>query len=91
MRKGAEMNMTAGAAPLGDTVALAGRHETAAKVHRDDGASYYGQPAVKPSSYGAMVWGYTYIAGLCGAAQVIASVADLGGRSRHARMIRNGR
>jgi len=55
------------------------------------GPSYYGQPAVKPSSYGALVWGYTYIAGLSGAAQVIASVADLGGRSAHARMIRNGR
>lgn len=83
--------MTAKAAQASQPSAVAARPGTAATVHRYDGASYYGQPALKPSSYGALVWGYTYIAGLCGAAQVIASVADLGGRSRHARMIRNGR
>ncbi|MFL6717238.1 MAG: NrfD/PsrC family molybdoenzyme membrane anchor subunit [Burkholderiaceae bacterium] len=63
----------------------------AAAVERYDGPSYYGQPAVKASNYGALVWSYTFIAGLSGAAQIIASVADLGGRSAHARMIRNGR
>lgn len=63
----------------------------AAAVRHYNGPTYYGQPAVKASSYGALVWGYTYIAGLAGAAQIIASVADLGGRNAHARMIRNGR
>jgi formate-dependent nitrite reductase membrane component NrfD len=67
------------------------RHPRATAVRRYDGPSYYGQPAVKASSYGALVWGYTYIAGLSGAAQIIASVADLGGRNAHARMVRNGR
>lgn len=71
--------------------APASPHGSAAAVRHYDGPTYYGQPAVKASSYGALVWGYTYIAGLAGAAQIIASVADLGGRNAHARMIRNGR
>jgi len=71
--------------------AAAVSHESAVAVRRYDGPSYYGQPTVKASSYGALVWGYTYIAGLSGAAQIIASIADLSGRSAHARMTRNGR
>lgn len=63
----------------------------AAPGQRYDGPVYYGQPAVKASSYGALVWGYTYIGGLAGAAQVVAAIADLGGRSAHARTVRNGR
>lgn len=71
--------------------APASPHGSAVALRHYDGPSYYGQPAVKPSSYGALVWGYTFIAGLSGAAQIIASVADLGGRSAYAGMIRNGR
>ena len=40
-----------------------------------DGESYYGQPAVKPSLWGARVALYTFLGGLAGAAQAIAMLA----------------
>lgn len=85
------MNMRAEVVQTGRPPTPAAPRESAAAARRDEGPSYYGQPAVKASSYGAPVWGYTFIAGLSGAAQIIASVADLSGRSAHARIVRNGR
>jgi protein NrfD len=56
-----------------------------------DGPTYYDQPQVKSSGYGALVWGYTYLAGLAGSAQVIATVADLLGRPHLRGLVRQGR
>ena len=39
-----------------------------------DGPTYYGHSPVKPSKYGALVWCYTYIAGLAGSAQILATI-----------------
>jgi hypothetical protein len=55
------------------------------------GPTYYDRPAVKPAGYGALVWGYTWVAGLAGSAQIIATLADLTGRSRYASLVRNAR
>lgn len=55
------------------------------------GPTYYDQPPVKASSYGALVWGYTWLAGLAGSAQVIATAADLLGRSSLRSVVRQGR
>jgi formate-dependent nitrite reductase membrane component NrfD len=56
-----------------------------------DGPTYYGQPAVKASSYGALVWGYTWLAGLAGSSQVLATIADLLGRADLRGVVRQGR
>lgn len=56
-----------------------------------EGPTYYGHPAVKPSKYGALVWAYTYLAGLAGSAQILATLADLLGRPRWRSVTRNGR
>lgn len=56
-----------------------------------DGPTYYDRPAVKPAGYGALVWGYTWVAGLGGSAQIIATLADMTGRSRYASLVRNAR
>ena len=56
-----------------------------------DGPTYYEQPPVKASSYGALVWGYTWLAGLAGSSQVIATVADLLGRPALQGLVRQGR
>ncbi|NEX61005.1 NrfD/PsrC family molybdoenzyme membrane anchor subunit [Noviherbaspirillum galbum] len=59
---------------------------------RHDGPDYYGLPAVKASNYGALVWLYTYLAGLAGSSQVIATLADLAGKGEGWRSaIRTGR
>ena len=55
------------------------------------GPTYYNHPAVKPAGYGALVWGYTWVAGLAGSAQIIATLADFTGRSRYASLVRNAR
>jgi len=39
--------------------------------------TYHGRPAVKPSLYGWTVAFYIFIGGLAGAAQIIATAADL--------------
>ena len=41
--------------------------------------TYYGLPSVKPSLWGGLVSGYMFIAGVGGAAQIIATAADLVG------------
>jgi protein NrfD len=56
-----------------------------------DGPTYYGQPAVTSSSYGALVWGYIYVAGLAGSSQVLATIADLLGRADLRGVVRQGR
>jgi protein NrfD len=53
--------------------------------------TYYGQPQLKPSHYGFRVALYMFIAGLSGAAQLIATAADLAGRDRYRNLVRRGR
>jgi protein NrfD len=53
--------------------------------------TYYGQPQLKPSHYGFRVALYMFIAGLSGAAQLIATAADLAGADRHRNLVRRGR
>lgn len=56
-----------------------------------EGPTYYDLPAVKSSGYGALVWSYTWLAGLAGSAQVIATLADLVGRPDLRGLVRQGR
>jgi len=53
--------------------------------------TYYGRPALKPSPYRWKVALYTFLGGLAGAAQLLATLADLIGRRRDRRMVRAGR
>lgn len=55
------------------------------------GPTYYGRPTVKRSKYGALVWGYTYVAGLAGSAQILSTLADRFGSARWRSVVRNGR
>ena len=55
------------------------------------GESYYGRPVVKPSVYGWKVALYTFLGGLAGAAQVIATIADLAAPRRNASFVKSGR
>jgi protein NrfD len=55
------------------------------------GPTYYAQSPIKPSKYGALVWSYTYVAGIAGGAQIIATVADFLHRPRLQSVVRNGR
>lgn len=69
---------------------LAPHADTAPPIHgrqpetplRYDGPTYYGRPTVKPSKYHALVWSYTFVAGLAGGAQLIAALADRARRRR---------
>lgn len=56
-----------------------------------DGSSYYGRPAIKPSIYGWKVALYTFLGGLAGAAQVIATIADLLGGEKNRAIVKGGR
>lgn len=53
--------------------------------------TYYGRPVLKRSPFDWKVSTYIFIAGLAGAAQIIATVADFLDAKRAARMIRRGR
>lgn len=55
------------------------------------GETYYGRPAVKPSPYRWKVALYTFLGGLAGAAQVIATLADLANARKYRAVIRSGR
>src|SRR5579883_252033 len=55
------------------------------------GETYYGLPALKPSPYGWLVGLYIFTGGLAGAAQIIATVADLLGPPAAAGLVRRGR
>jgi protein NrfD len=60
-------------------------------VDRYTGPTYHDLPAVKASSYGARVWTYTWLGGLAGSAQIIATLADLLGRPALQGVVRQGR
>lgn len=55
------------------------------------GPTYYQMSPVKASKYEGLVWSYTYIAGLAGCAQILATIADLTRSPVWAGMVRNGR
>jgi formate-dependent nitrite reductase membrane component NrfD len=55
------------------------------------GESYYGRPAVKASPYGWKVALYTFLGGLAGSAQVIATLADLVSPRKHRALVKAGR
>ena len=55
------------------------------------GESYYGRPVVKASPYGWKVALYTFLGGLAGAAQVIATIANLAAPRRNAVFVKGGR
>jgi protein NrfD len=59
--------------------------------HVYQGETYYHRPAIKSSHYGQLVAGYLFVGGLAGAAQLIASIADLSGRKRDRSTVRAGR
>jgi hypothetical protein len=56
-----------------------------------DWAMDYGLSPVKPSKYDTLVWGYTYIAGLAGSAQIISTLASLLRNPEWQAVVRNGR
>jgi formate-dependent nitrite reductase membrane component NrfD len=77
------------------SVLPAGQHGDARAGAERDGhdsaTTYYGRPVVKRSPYGWLIASYLFIGGLAGAAQVIATLANLlGGRSDRA-TVRAGR
>lgn len=62
------------------------RHQRAAEP-----VTYYDQPALKPSFWGWKVSAYIFIGGMSGAAQIIATTADLAGAERYRTVVRDGR
>lgn len=55
------------------------------------GPTYHGQPMLKASGYGWHIWGYTWLAGIAGSAQLLATVGDLIGRADLRGLVRQGR
>jgi formate-dependent nitrite reductase membrane component NrfD len=55
------------------------------------GETYYGRPVVKRSHYGWPIATYLFVGGLAGAAQIIATLADLLGGRRDRSTVRAGR
>ncbi|GAC1546588.1 MAG: hypothetical protein NVS2B7_21870 [Herpetosiphon sp.] len=55
------------------------------------GETYYDRPAVKASHWGWLIVVYFWIGGIAGAAQILATIADLLGRERHRPVVRAGR
>jgi formate-dependent nitrite reductase membrane component NrfD len=55
------------------------------------GESYYGRPAIKPSPYGWKVALYTFLGGLAGAAQVLATIAYLVSSKKYSFIVKTGR
>ncbi len=55
------------------------------------GEHYYGLPVVKPSPWGWLIASYFFLGGLAGAAQVVATVADLFGGPSQRPVVRTGR
>ncbi len=53
--------------------------------------TYYDQPSLKPSFWGWKVSGYMFVGGLAGAAQILATAADLADGEKFAGIVRNGR
>jgi protein NrfD len=75
-----------GRAPYGREAKYAAGNTAAAPV-----TTYYDQPQLKKSHWGARVALYIFIAGLSGGAQLIATAADLAGDDRHRGVVRRGR
>jgi len=79
-----------------DLPSLAGRSiktmaASPVQEHAYTGPTYYEHSPVKPSKYGALVWTYTYVAGLAGSAQVLATVASVMRRPHADSIVRHGR
>lgn len=55
------------------------------------GETYYDRPALKPSHWGGMITVYYFAGGLAGAAQILATVADLAGGGDDRTIVRGGR
>ncbi len=55
------------------------------------GETYYDRPAIKPSHWGGMITVYYFAGGLAGAAQILATVADLAGAGDDRTIVRGGR
>lgn len=55
------------------------------------GPTYYQESPVKASKYEGLVWSYTYVAGLAGSAQILATIADMTQRRSWQGVVRNGR
>jgi formate-dependent nitrite reductase membrane component NrfD len=77
------------------TTLPADRHGSARNgAERDgqyQGETYYGRPVVKRSHYGWLIATYLFVGGLAGAAQIIATLADLLGGRRDRAIVRAGR
>lgn len=56
-----------------------------------DGQTYYGQPGLKPAPWDWTVSGYIYLAGLGGAAQILAAIGQVCDRALYRGVIRNAR
>ncbi|MBV9538410.1 MAG: polysulfide reductase NrfD [Acidisphaera sp.] len=57
-----------------------------------DGTTYYGRPQLNPAPFeNSVVGGYTFVAALAGAAQLLATLLDLSGRRDAAGAVRRGR
>lgn len=55
------------------------------------GPTYYQESPVKASKYEGLVWSYTYVAGLAGSAQILATIADMTRRPRWQGVAHDGR
>jgi formate-dependent nitrite reductase membrane component NrfD len=57
-----------------------------------DGRTYYGRPALKAAPFEKwVVGGYIFVAGLSGAAQLLSTIIDLGGRGKDDAVVSRGR
>src|SRR5438067_6753480 len=61
------------------------------QTHGYDGPTYYDRPAIKPSHYKWLISAYLFTGGLAGAAQVLATIADLFGNRADRGVVRVGR
>jgi len=55
------------------------------------GETYYGGPVVKAGHWRRLIITYYWVGGIAGAAQVVATAADLAGRERDREIVRSGR
>jgi protein NrfD len=77
------------------SVLPAEQHGDARNGARTDGQettpTYYGRPALKRSHYGWLIGTYLFVGGLAGAAQIVATLADVLGGRRDRAVVRAGR
>jgi formate-dependent nitrite reductase membrane component NrfD len=67
------------------------RRAAAGEAQPYAGETYYGRPALKKSTYGWQIIVYFLVGGIAGAAQIIATIADLAGRRDDRPVVRAGR